>query len=928
MAYSTMRSAIPLGSVSGGTFTAKLQNACTSTQYPEGTVFDCSGFTSVSVPSQFITGTITITRPGITLLFSEGDFIWNPTGGTALDANMFEIIAPNVTIIGVSRSAKDSVSTNGATRFVMNSPSTGYHVYTRPDLTTFASADSLTIMNCDFVGVKSIYTSSGGNVNYSTTGAGGILLTEGNVNQPNSNLNNVMISEVLVSGAKQHGVMIYGGMASKLQNVRVRNAAGHGFYIAGSTTSTTLDACYASGNYLAGFCINNTTYSTLTSCASDSNGLGYWMRNANSVTLNSCGAEACEVRSSIPNNLGIAVKNSVGTVLINDIGSDNVNFIKGTSFLFTGGDNITGTSCYSKDPGNRAGLSTFLSKYTAHIHGVDGTTKVNMDNFKAAGTSTTKYLYRLEDVNNFHIDDLVTQYDPTNPTESPDGSMTFVNQILDQGANNIFGDFATSTSWLGRRVDIANSEDNLRVNQLYVPGRLSIPVEPAHPANPEAGSIYFNNTLNKLFMFSGSAWFDTCCATAPTPAPECVFPNGGATILTEMDFRASYFYAIGTKTYFVSNALGYNLTSNPEAPVLMVFDSSTEVLTPLLTRTDVFGIQSLVQFIPSTIGYSSVTNSLYIGFSWGNSNIGDTFSLADTYSKLIKYNLNTATIDATVTEYIGFDVNDATPEKIFGTGQLRYVVQGSALKQINFGYYGENVSTEKPLVIINRDLNTLDITSQVTGDDVRGGYQGQSGPFINNNMINNQILITDDRILTNTSLLEGDTDLTFGVLDLSDGLMSYVTYDTLASPFPDNVNYVRQTYSKSQTDPSIFLLSDSISGKIYEIDLNTLTVNDEWSIGLPAYGVYDYIVNSVRFLVFTAPVYNTQTGLYEWKLTTFNTSNSELTFSPYIIAYTSNINAWYYSATLQNGMVFDIENNNMYTASSMRIQKFCAPYAV
>lgn len=928
MAYSTMRSAIPLSSVSGGTFTAKLQNACTSTQYPEGTVFDCSGFTSVSVPSQFITGTITITRAGITLLFSEGDFIWNPTGGTPLDANMFDVVAPNVTIIGVSRSAKDSVSTNGATRFVMNSPSTGYHVYTRPNATTFASADSLTIMNCDFVGVKSVYTSSGGNVNYSTTGAGGILLTEGNVDQPNSNLNNVMISEVLVSGAKQHGIMIYGGMASKLQNVRVRNAGGHGFYIAGSTTSTSLDACYASGNHLAGFCINDTTYSTLTSCASDSNGLGYWMRNANSVTLNSCGAEACEVRSSIPNNLGITVKNSAGTVLINDIGSDNVNFIKGTSFLFTGGENITGTSCYSKDPGNRAGLPTFLSKYTAHIHGVAGTTKVNMDNFKATGDSTVKYEYRLEDVNNFHIDDLVNTYDPTNPTESPDGLNVTIAGILDQGVDNIFGDAAYSHSFYGRRIGIVDPESNYRVNQLEVPGRLSIPVEPAHPANPQAGSIYFNNTLNKLYMYSGSGWFDTCCVTGPTPAPECVFPNGSATTLTEIDFRASYFYVIGTKTYFLSTAQGYNLTDNQEAPVLMVFDSSTEVLTPLLTRTDVFGIQSLVQFIPSTIGYSSITNSLYLGFNWGNSNIGETFSLADTYTKLIKYNLDTATIDATVNQYIGFDVNEATPEKIFGTGHVRYVAQGSTLKQINFGYYGENVSIDKPLVIINRDLNTLDIISQVTGDDVRAGNQGQSGPFINNNMINNQILITDDRILTNVYLQEGDTALKFGVLDLSDGLMSYVTYDTLDSPFPDFINYVRQTYSKSQTDPSIFLLTDSISGKIYEIDLNTLTVDDEWSIGLPAYGVYDYIVNSVRFLIFTAPIYNTTNNLFEWKLTTFNTSTSELTFSPYIIAYTTNITSWYYSATLQNGMVFDIENNNMYTASSMRIQKFCAPYAV
>jgi len=508
MALSVNSKTILLGNVTGADFTAKLQFACSTanlTLYPAGTVFDCSRYTTAD-----ITSTIKIFRPGITLLFGEGDFTMS-----VANRNMFEIQAPNVTIIGVSRSSRDSVSTNGSTRFIMTNTNGGYHMYTLPSSTTaWASAHSLTIQNLDLIGVESVYTSSAGVATFTTNGAGGILLSEGNPNQSGSNLNNVTISNVLIEGARRHGIMMYGGMASKIVNTRVRNAGGHGFYIAGSTTSTNLDTCYASGNHLAGFCLQSTSYSTLNNCASDSNGLGYWMKSSSTITMSSCGAEANEVRSnsSIPDKLDITLPSSSGSITINDIGSDNAGFIKGTSYLFTGGENITGTSCYSTDPGNRAGETTFASKYTAHVHGAYSTEKVNMDNFKATGTSPTKYLYRLEDVNHFNIDDFVASYDPTNPTESPDGANINIAEILDQGTRNIFGDAGTSVSWTGRRIDVADPTDHLRVNQLTIPNRFTLPVFDAHPANPENGTIYFNTVLNKLFIYN-NAWYDTCCAT-------------------------------------------------------------------------------------------------------------------------------------------------------------------------------------------------------------------------------------------------------------------------------------------------------------------------------------------------------------------------------------------------------------------------------
>ena len=493
---------VQLVNVAGATFTAKLQSAGSSTLYPEGTVFDCSKF-----KTETITNTIIIRRAGITLLFGEADITMS-----VANKNMFDIQAPNVTIIGVSRSAKDSLSSNGSTRFIMTSTSGGYHVTTTPTTDNgWTSSDSLTIMNCDFVGVQSVYTSSGGTATFSTQGSGGILLTEGNPDQSGSNLNNILISNVLVQGAKRHGVMIYGGMASKIQNTRVRNAGGHGFYIAGSSTSISLDTCYTSGNYLSGFCLHSTTYSTLNNCASDSNGLGYWIRSCNSITMSSCGVEACQVRSSIPYNLGITLPSSAGTVTVNDIGSDNAGFIKGTSYLFTGGGNITSTSCYSKNPGNRAGESTFLSKYTSHIHIAYGTEKATVLNFSQEGSSPVKYNYRLEDSNYIYIDQTYGYtYDPTNPTESADEDMTFIADILDQGSGNVFGDMHDSVSFEGRRVQIVNPDESYRIENLLALSKFTLPTFDAHPDNPDNGTIYFNTISNKLFIYN-NGWYDTCC---------------------------------------------------------------------------------------------------------------------------------------------------------------------------------------------------------------------------------------------------------------------------------------------------------------------------------------------------------------------------------------------------------------------------------
>jgi hypothetical protein len=905
---------IPLSSVAGVPFTAKLQTAATSTQYPEGTVFDCSMY-----KNETIIGTIKVTRPGITFLFGEGDFTMLAAG-----LNIFEIQAPNVTIIGVSRSAKDSLSTNGSTRFVMTSTNGGYHIVTAPTSNnSWASSDSLTIMNVDLVGVKSTYTSNNGTASFSTQGSGGILLTEGNPDASGSNLNNIWINEVLIDGARRHGIMMYGGMASKIQNTRVRNAGGHGFYIAGSTTSTSLDTCYASGCYLAGFCINDTTYSTLSNCASDSNGLGYWMRNANSMTMSSCGAEANQVRTSIPNSLGITLPAQAGTVTINDIGSDNVNFIKGTSFLFTGGGNITGSSCYSKDPGNRAGLPTFASKYTAHIHGAYGTEKVNMDNFKATGDSTVKYEYRLEDVNNFHIDDLVNTYDPTNPTESPDGLNVTVAGILDQGVDNIFGDDAYSHSFYGRRIGIVDPESNYRVNQLNVPGRLSIPVEPAHPANPQAGSIYFNNVLNKLFMYSGSAWFDTCCGTAPTPAPECVFPQGGITEVTQGLYPVGMM-RLGNKIYMLS--------SNNSGR-LGVFDIATEQFTVLLTEADLPRLNPERNFVMgNSLAYSETNNCLY--FSYAEIESTSSGEPIEAYlggvEHIVKYDItaNTTLVKSVVK-------NDIPTYEDAKNSYSRYqfYVYDDLLVGVG-NWFQPFVVDRTSLTIIRHDLETLDFVGVTVGDDMALEVPFVSSGFGMDCSIDaafRQKFATE----TGTVLIRPNRYYTGEVpylyqINLAGGTYSKRTFGTEVIPTVTPGGIGVTILSITNSEEGTYFIANALEGKFYEMEFTNFTPLLTRTIGNCGF-VTERQVNGNRILFYRKNIWSDITTSLSSYVACYNLTTDE--FAGQIFINENSGEGYYaYSIASYSGYGPAIDGGPsypfIYCPSTGPIVRFCAPYAV
>jgi hypothetical protein len=499
---------IQLSSVPGVTLTQKLQNAAANnTLYPAGTVFDCTLYRG----AQTLTATVRVLRKGVKFIFGNINLSYTPTSG-----NMFEINAPNVTIEGVTRSTTEDSGTQGSTRFVMepvsNSANVGYHVYTLPSsLVSWESSNSLTIKNCQFLGKRSVYTSSGGTAVYSVVGAGGIMITEGDPEQ-SSNISNVILDNVLVHSTRYHGITIFGGITSSITNCRVSNAAGHGFYITASTTSTKLDTCFASGNTLAGYCLHDTVYSTLINCASDSNGLGYWLRNATSCTLVSPGAEENLVRSSIPNNLGITLPSSDGTITLNDIGSDNVNFIKGTSYLLTGGGYNTITSPYSKNPSSRSGETVWLSKYTAHFHLAGECYRNTITSVRLVGDSPLKYNYRLASLGGEppyanNIGAYIDSYDPINPSETPNGdSDEFIADVLDQGAGNIFPNGEFINSFTDIYINIFGDAAVCNVNKLVASSKFAVPSLPGVPDDPIDGEMYRDSGTGHLYYYTGSGW--------------------------------------------------------------------------------------------------------------------------------------------------------------------------------------------------------------------------------------------------------------------------------------------------------------------------------------------------------------------------------------------------------------------------------------
>lgn len=519
-----------LSSFAGNNMNEKLINAGTSAV--AGSVIDCTSYTG----SQTITRTISVTR-SMTFVFGNVTLVANFTSGD-INSHIFWVLANNVRIEGVSRTSNSTA--NGLTRFTMTNQARGYHVFvgnnTASGGSTWATYNNFSMANVDCQGISSVITNSGGSPTYSTTGSGGLFILSGNPSSATSTVSNVRLDNVWVSGARTHGIFLYNANNSKLTNCRVSTTPGHGIFLYKGRANS-VDTCFATGCTLSGFNIKENSYTSLTSCASDSNGMGYILDESLNCTLTSCGAEANVIRATQPNNLGITMAAATPFTL-QDIGAEAAFRYKGTSFWMYSGLNVQGCesnsliSCYSKDPSNvLTGL--FTSEYTSHFGMTGNVRNCSIISPNTAGSATTKYIFRLDEatVDDGQVPGFCTinyralTYDPLNPTESPNGSFAAIATVLDQGIANIFELAGSIKSYNNTSQTLVKTDAYANVNRERVTQTLVIPTYTSHPTVPgnHAGGMYFNTTLNKLYMWN-NGWYDTCCSTVTAPA--CVWPSG------------------------------------------------------------------------------------------------------------------------------------------------------------------------------------------------------------------------------------------------------------------------------------------------------------------------------------------------------------------------------------------------------------------
>lgn len=313
-------------------FAAKLQNAVNNAA--PGTVIDC---TSYSGRVNFRTP-INITR-SVTLLFGNITLGYTGAGNT----NMFNVYAPNVKIKGVSRAGVNSTD-QSVTRLFMTTQGAGYHIFVGAtaeiaETQNWVSRHGFELHDIELKGVASIIEVDDDNESavYSKTGAGGLHIIKGSPFSSTEFIDDVVLSNVLVDGARNHGIYILGARSSALKNCTVLNAAGHGFMMDGGK-SNIIESCRAESCKLAGFHIKEEQYTTLEGCLTRLSGLGFFLRSTKSVTLSTCGAENNIDRGRQPLNYKVTV-NVPMTFTIDDVGPVHIFAFDGSSYLVYGQQN-------------------------------------------------------------------------------------------------------------------------------------------------------------------------------------------------------------------------------------------------------------------------------------------------------------------------------------------------------------------------------------------------------------------------------------------------------------------------------------------------------------------------------------------------------------------------------------------------------------
>lgn len=321
---------------------------------PEGTedatIIDCTYFKG----QHTVTSGFTINNP-VKLIFGGINVTYNNPG----DSNFFTINSNDVSIIGINRNTdKNSVST-GATTFTMtgsenNDNLNGYHIKSK-------GYKNILIQGLTLKGVRTSMGHQYLDPNYPLDGVGGIYIEKENPAETSGGItcNNTRIENVLIAGSKAHGIYIDTPILSTIKNVRVSDCGGHGIFLSGGT-STMLENVYSSSANMAGFCIYGSTYVQLNNCVAENSGVGFWLRSAREVTLQSPGVEQTKTYGAQPwrntsnGKVGLGLKTSgvkdgqAVDVFISDVSNSQGGYFIGYGILITGGQGINIFTPYVK----------------------------------------------------------------------------------------------------------------------------------------------------------------------------------------------------------------------------------------------------------------------------------------------------------------------------------------------------------------------------------------------------------------------------------------------------------------------------------------------------------------------------------------------------------------------------------------------------
>lgn len=434
-----------------------------------GSIIDCTSYTG----SQFITSSITINKPlTIKLGYSNINVDFDSSN---LNTHAFIIDnVSNVNIEGLGRSPK-SATQPSPTNITMTNAGSGYHIFG-------TGSNSIKIQDLDLIGIQSS--------NYDlTTGAGGVCFIEPNpgISQAGNTVNNISISNLFVSGTRDHGIYFVGSILSEVKNCRVSNAGGHGFFTTEGSTSTQFTNCYASSGKLAGFCIYNTSYSTLENCAAENFSAGYWIRSSFNISLIGCGAEVNKISGILPSNdLGI----TFGSYTVDDWTTSFLTLMSGSSYVLTGGKNIILNNPYSKDPGGNGQAYSDTSHY-AIASTNSGSIIMSPRCVKTDGPSLN-YDILIKNISGAPRDLSVVFNPETQGTVTPTTPGQYITTTYNPGTTN------TVICDEGINTEVKSG------NKFY--NTLALPNFTSNPTNITTGSMYLNPITNILYVYNGTAW--------------------------------------------------------------------------------------------------------------------------------------------------------------------------------------------------------------------------------------------------------------------------------------------------------------------------------------------------------------------------------------------------------------------------------------